>query len=640
MPTSGSSTEASATTFASSSTPASPVAPDDFWVEWHPTRSPLLDVDEDEWVRIANGVREMDCVHGYERDVSRVETGTAIVVFDDRDRSLDPSNPYAPNVGGFTPLRHVRIRATAGATTYTIWRGFTVDWRPDWAIDDAWVVLEAKDSLIAAAKKLRENTLSAAIAALAPDIWLPLDDGGTVFAQARDTDTQHAVMTATSATGSILPFATQPSTTFPHVGESRGDVVTTIVSYQVDPAGFSVIAVIKAERDQPQVILAAGPEPAPALLSGDVGLTVDAGDTYSLRVGNPSGNSLLSFPRPHADPSTLVFGCYDPTETTLWASKAYGHIGGATYPNSGLGGTWAPRAGKVRVGAGLDAPNGFPFLGSLCHVALWQRVLSPAEARTIYSGYWGIVGPNADVLGPQYAHHVIGWVLDQLGIPGSRRDLATGTVALGGIYNDLVAVDMMSRAAATERGWFFADREGTYCFRLATDVGDDLGTYDTRPAASGGANAALAGLRFAHDDRTFFTVARMLVSTASQPQVVEYRHANADSSTGYGEVIFDAPTQFETRADALAAAIAIVGDATPRLAVVEAEVAMGAAGVDPAKLLASDILDQVSTVARIPGKVGPVPALLPHTQTATVVKVRHTFGRDGAWRTRWSLLPS
>lgn len=613
--------------------------PDDFWVEWHPTRSPFLDVADADWVPITNGIRELHCDHGFERDLARVETGTALVTFDNRDRSLDPSNPYAPNVGGFTPLRHVRIMATTGADTLVIWRGFTVDWRPDWDIDDAWVVLECKDSLMAAAKHLRENTLSTAIGALNPEFWLPLDDGGTALAQARDAADQDAVMTSTSATGNILPFGDQATTTFPHPIYSKGVVVTTNPTFAVNPAGFTILVVFKTERPEPQVMFAAGPDPATgACPSGDVALVVDAGATVSLRVGNNGGSSLLQFPRPKADPSSLVIARYNPTNTTILASKGYGTIHGGPVANSTIGGTWAPRAGKVNIGAGLDAANANPFFGQLSHVAFWNAELTDTQCFTLFSGYFGATR-NIFTLGQNRANEAIGWVLDRLGIPIGRRDFSTGTIGMGGMNNDLTALEMMSRAAATNGGFFFADRLGRYAFWLGSERGLDLGTYDTRPADSGGVNRAAAGLRLAHDDRTFRTVARMQVTTAAEPQVVELRHANADSSTGFGEVIYEPPTTFGNRDDAMAAAVAAVGDGTPHLAVVELEVQMGAHNVDPVDLLISDVLDTVDTVARIPGKVGPIPALLPHEQHGLIVKVSHDYSRGHHWRTKWDLVP-
>lgn len=457
--------------------------PDDFWVEWHPSAAVSAIVITAEWVRIPNAIRELSCSHGFEREVGRVEAGSAIIVFDDRDRSLDPSNPYAPNRGGYTPLRHMRIRARAGATEYTIWRGFTVDWTPGWQQNDGWVILEGRDSLLEAARRIKENTLSTAIAALSPDIWLPLDDGGTALAQSRAALNQPATMTSTKSTGNLLPFSDQPSTTFPFPGRSKGDVIPFNPGpLQVNGAGFTIAAVMATTRPEAQIIFSAGPDPAvdATVPNGDVQLTADAGETYSLRVGNAAGASLGQLSRPRADPSTLIVARYNPTNTTLWASLGYNGIGGLVLANAGIGGTFAPRAGVIRVGAGMEAANNNPFLGSLSHVAQWNRHLTDAEARGLFYGYFGSVRNTFD-LGPSRADHVVTWVLDRLGVPVDKRNINAATLTMGGTANDMTALEMMSRAANTEGGYFFANRSGQFVLRMRGAVGSFRGNYDTRP---------------------------------------------------------------------------------------------------------------------------------------------------------------
>jgi hypothetical protein len=210
--------------------------------------------------------------------------------------------------------------------------------------------------------------------------------------------------------------------------------------------------------------------------------------------------------------------------------------------------------------------------------------------------------------------------------------VATGTAYVGGTANDLTAREMMSRAAATEGGWFFADRQGNFVFALAGATGANLGSYDTRPSASGGSPAGLVGLTFAHDDRTFHTVARTQVTVASKAQDVEYRHPNADV---YGEVLYNPPTQFFQYDLALDAAIAAVGDATPKIDITEAEVMLGAAGVDALTVLRSDVLDHGTFTARIPGPG------TPFVTDSRVVRVAHHYdGGVHAWTTKWSLIPA
>lgn len=635
--------------------------PDDFWIDWHPTRSVLADVDEAEWQFLTGSIRELDVGHGYQRDMGRVEAGQLLAVVDNRSRNLDPTNRQStwwPNLG---PLRHVRVCATVGATTYVIWRGFSTSFDPHWAINDAWVVIEGYDSLYAAAKVISESILHTAIAESDPDIWLPLDDGGatTALGLGRSPD---ATAVSTLKGEPILPYAATPSTRFPYSGGqgSRADLVLPVPSFQPNPAGFTVAAVTASTAGVSQTILAAGPNP-PAAASplGDVVFYVDAAGLFSLWVGNAGGNNLAAIPGTAGNVSTLVIGQYDPSLSDIGVEATIGlrQVGGAPGPWAGA---FAPRAGVVRIGAGLDAANSYPFLGNLSHVCLWNRLLGLTGKRKLEHAYFGRaafndIQPGLSASARSQAHEVIGWVLDRLGIPAGRRDLDTaGAVVLGATRPDVAAIEMMSRAAATEGGYFFADREGKYTFRLRGATGAVRGTYDTRPGTSG--NAALADLTFANDDRSFFTVAKMHVATGvDDGQYVTYRHPNAEV---FGEVAYDAPTQFDNVTDAHAAGVLAVGDATPRIDVTEAVIQMGAPGVDADELLGSDLLDGATIVARIPDDAGPGPFMTwgvapfwggpegwagpgPHTQRSTILFVGHTYNRDThTWRTRWALTPS
>lgn len=621
--------------------------PDAFALEWHPTRSVYEDVADGEWVVLTGALRELDCEHGYKRSVGRIEAGQLLARAGNLDRSLDPNNRTGPWWPNLAPMRHLRAVAWSGATKYVIWRGYTSSFVIDWDINDGWCDIEAWDSLDAAAAVIAESILHTAIAESDPDIWLPLNDGGAAVALGLGRS-PGAQTTSTVGGDAILPFAGTRSTRFPYPGQSRADILLKAPSYQVNPGGFTVAAVFETTHDEAQVILSAGPQPVSAACpSGDVAFVVDIDGTYSLRVGNAAGSTLLQFPQPNNDTSTLVIGSYDPAEISLDASIGLSTVGGGGDPVTTH---YAPRDGGVRIGAGLDAANANPFLGNLSHACLWQRKLSSADKFKLFRAFFGRV--RYDLSGNQTkAAEVIGWVLDRLRIPASRRDLASGALVLGPTRSDAAAVEMMSRAANTEGGYFHADRQGRYVFRLRGHKGADRGTYDTRPGDTG--NRALAGMRLATDDRSYFTLAKMRMTAGSEDgQEITYRHPKADTD---GEVPYEAPTQFANATDATAAGVAVVGDATARTEITAATVQAGAQNVNLDDLLASDILDEATLIGRIPGGQ-PEGALMtwdsgafwdgpgwagppPHTTRGMILSVGHRY--DGqSWTTRWSLTPS
>lgn len=568
--------------------------PDDFWLEWHPTRSVLLDVLDAEWLTLAGSIQDLDCSHGFEQDVGRIEAGQLVAVVKDSGRNLDPSNRQSLWFPNLTPLRHLRLIVRNAGVNYVVWRGYTSNFKPVWENDALWAQIEAWDTLEAAARAISETVIETAISTLNPDFWFPLTDGGATIVNGAGRSPV-AIATGTVRHDAILPYGESSSTSLPYAGTSKIDVAANTPTIQVGPSSFTVMAIFKADKDDAQVLLSAGPQPvAAACPSGDVAFTVDAGGTYSLRVGNAGGSSICTFSQPHNDVSTLVFGHFNAgtSQIGLEATIGTSSVGGGSVATGPL---FLPRPGILRVGAGLDAANANPFVGSLSHVVLWQRLLTDAEMSSVERAYWGRLPYDGTA---PLSQATIGWVLDRLGIPVSRRSLATGAVPNGGTATGQTGLEIMSRAANTEGGYFYADRQGNYVFKLRGAKGTYRGVYDTRPPAGSG-NRSLADLEFKQDDRSFYTAAKTLVTSGSkQGQEVVYRHPNASQ---YGDVMYNTPTQFFFQADALAAAVAAVGDATPRIQVTEATVKAGATGVTIEDLVQSDVLDEIDVIARIPG---------------------------------------
>lgn len=84
------------------------------------------------WTDVTGYVRSWATGRGKNYQADRMETGTARIVLNNRDRRFDPKNaasPYYPNV---KPLRRVRIRATLDGTSYTLFTGYIETWPQAW----------------------------------------------------------------------------------------------------------------------------------------------------------------------------------------------------------------------------------------------------------------------------------------------------------------------------------------------------------------------------------------------------------------------------------------------------------------------------------------------------------------------------
>ena len=81
--------------------------------------------------------------------------GSCRLTLDNRDRAIDPTNSSATY--NLVPMRHARLKVTAGGTTYDVFRGYVDAWPPVWSVDNndtveislvdafAWLALQVAD---------------------------------------------------------------------------------------------------------------------------------------------------------------------------------------------------------------------------------------------------------------------------------------------------------------------------------------------------------------------------------------------------------------------------------------------------------------------------------------------------------------
>lgn len=632
--------------------------PDDFWLEWAPDVHPL-DLPSPslgQWLRLADGIIELECARGYERQIGRIEVGELTAVVRNDTRALDPSNRTGPWAGKLGPFKHLRLRAKLGTTDYTVWSGYTKSFDIDWQLSAGFCTITATDSLVMLAHTIAESVMEDAIAALNPDIWLPLDDGGSTYLRGAGRS-PGAVAYSTVPGDAILPYAKgQRSTSFKYTGASRADVQVPGGVYFVG-GQFTVCGVFKAPAvNSSQRILTAGPLGGSAdSPAGDLSFGLDLANQASIRVGHSGINNQLSLTQPHNEEGTLLVGTYDTSALKMTLEASVGQYSISLVERTITTGQGiAPRVGRVRIGAGLDTEtSNLQMLGQISHVALWRRVLTAEERGALYRGMWGLVkytGGDVD----RHSNDVVEWALDQMGMPSNRRDIQQALYHAGGISTPVGGLELMHRAANNERGYFFANRVGTYVFRIGGQKGTFRGTYSTDPSKDAGSRG-LADLDPRFDDRSFATVGKA-TDTRTDPEGVDwtYRHPNANV---YGEIERGIETMFNTPGDAQKAAIEQVGKAEPQMDVQRVTVKMGAQGVVSADLLESDILDEATVIARIPGpkqqepaftwgvagkgwgqgKWGPEP---PYSKRCTILHVRHVYDQDNSWTTEWGVTPS
>jgi hypothetical protein len=73
-------------------------------------------------------VRSWSTQRGTQRELQRVEAGTASIVLDNRSGRFTPQNTSSPYYPNLLPMRQIRIRGTWNSVTYPIFQGFVEAW--------------------------------------------------------------------------------------------------------------------------------------------------------------------------------------------------------------------------------------------------------------------------------------------------------------------------------------------------------------------------------------------------------------------------------------------------------------------------------------------------------------------------------
>jgi hypothetical protein len=73
-------------------------------------------------------IRNWSTQRGTQRELQRVEAGTASITLDNRSGRFTPQNTSSPYYPYLLPMRRIRIRATWNSVTYPIFQGFVEAW--------------------------------------------------------------------------------------------------------------------------------------------------------------------------------------------------------------------------------------------------------------------------------------------------------------------------------------------------------------------------------------------------------------------------------------------------------------------------------------------------------------------------------
>lgn len=131
------------------------IAPDAGVQDYIPSYDPT-------WIDITNDVISISTRRGRSQENTAFTAGTATIVLDNELGTYTPENVDSTYYGRLTPMCPIRIRATYGATTYPIYRGFIQRFIPTWSGGGTAVVAcECADGFVYFAKQKVSFSLGA-----------------------------------------------------------------------------------------------------------------------------------------------------------------------------------------------------------------------------------------------------------------------------------------------------------------------------------------------------------------------------------------------------------------------------------------------------------------------------------------------
>ena len=511
--------------------------PDDVWIEWAPTAGVNA---VPSWTPLAYPLKLVSYRRGIKRAAQRVEAGEALIVFDNKSRDLDPMNrqsPLWPNVG---PRRPIRIRMRHRGRVRTLWTGLTTSIKPNWSLNAAVVTISARDRYgLYADQPAPVSGFRLAVAATRPRWWWPLDEQGGDFAYNRGSESGlYGVHDQVDLKGeSLTPYGPgESSAGYGKADQSR----TATFSTKLNPP-FTIGFMMKAnEKIGSQVVLFSQGGTSSVSPDYDVGFLI-ASDFGNFAVSdgvNATVNQIGFIGGIVGGAPHLIYCRYGPSGMNVRVDNVQTD---GTYSGQ------VPRSGPVVLGNNVAQTKGFK--GRLSHVQVWDRYLSNTELTTLALAH---AAPR-DNDSPAAR---IDWLLDQAGEGADRNLLEAGREALGPYIGVPHTLDAIARAAATDGGIFLMDADGRPTFFARNHQGRSGGVYSTNPV---GDERGLQDLVPNVDEDGFFTAATTKVSTP-WPITINHRHPNADI---YGDLTWDADTEYRTPEAATEGARRVVGDAVP-----------------------------------------------------------------------------
>ena len=422
--------------------------------------SPLTANASCTWVDVSADVRAMNIRRGRQTELGTYSPGTMQLTLNNRARAYDPSNTAGAYYGNLLPMRKVRVSASSGATSATIFTGHVLGWPLEYpGMVDATVVLGCVDAFRPLAQMSPpENAFDAEVLADSPHGYWRLDtidDGGISPALAGNVDARNFNQ------GDPTFFAAADLTVTRPVGVS-----TTIANagWVVDQFPTAAPKAIEGWFWNLQQGIYGGTNIARAAL--------DSTNWIRLAIGSTDGTVSVGYSN-STDSKSYTFAS---TGWQITSSSAHIVLTASTTTLSlwvnGLN-VWS---GSLSAGTSTNTFTALPPPSI-------QSVVQPRAGSTVNPACYGLAVYSASLsstrIGDHYQAGLTGWghplgdragarigrILNAVGWPAGDRSLSTGSTVLGVYNSDGSTLSALQTIADTEQGLLFVDGSGNITLR-------------------------------------------------------------------------------------------------------------------------------------------------------------------------------
>jgi len=423
------------------------------------TNSPMTANASCTWVDVTAYVRSWSTRRGRTSELSQFSPGTAQVVLDNRSRLFDPSNTTGTYYGNLLPMRKIRIRASSGVTSATVFTGHVMGWPIDYpGMTDSTVTLQCVDAFRVLAQTTQPvNGYEAKVLADGALNYWRLDTivdgvtpalvGGVDATNPNQGDPTFSSPTDLTITIPVGPTSTISNTSWMALGTSSTAPKT--IEGWFENIHYGVYAGANIAR-------------AAADSTNWIRLGVGATDgTISVGYSNSTDNRSWAYASTGWQATKAVMHLVltaTSSTLTLWANGVSVWSGTLSVGTSTNTFAAVPPPSMHAV---AQPRSGSPVNPAIYGLAVYSANLTSTQVADHYiAGLTGYGHPTGDRGGAR-----IGRILDAIGWPAGDRTLSTGVTVLGPWDSAGSPLAACQAIADTEQGLFFIDGSGNVTFR-------------------------------------------------------------------------------------------------------------------------------------------------------------------------------